>query len=218
MPEIIEKHIICAQEQLVLTNQRAIFWERENILIVADMHLGKTAHFRQHGIAIPSSVLLRDLERLNMLIRHFNVQRLVVAGDMFHATFNSDLHLFYDWRQQYPGILIHLVKGNHDRLPGYQYRELGVDFDTQELRVSPFCFVHEMPGYPTKDFTISGHRHPGRTIHGKSRQAIRLPCFIVGQEQIVLPAFSLFTGLDTRVPEWPHTCYMMSGEGIFEVQ
>ena len=35
----------------------------------------------------------------------------------------------------------------------------------------------------------------GNQPYGQARQAIRLPCYIVSAKGLILPAFSLFTGL-----------------------
>ena len=44
--------------------ERSLFWEEENTLIIADMHLGKSGHFRKAGIAVPQSIYKADLQRL----------------------------------------------------------------------------------------------------------------------------------------------------------
>jgi DNA ligase-associated metallophosphoesterase len=218
MPEIITKDILCRGERLMLTNQRALFWERENMLVVADMHLGKTAHFRRHGIAIPPSVMLYDLERLSDLIIYFNATRLIVVGDMFHAGFNRDLQVFAEWLKTFPDLDIHLVRGNHDKLQDHHYQSLGIRSCSNDLSVDPFYFIHHPPEQSEHPFTISGHIHPGKMIHGTGKQMLKLPCFIINDKHIVLPAFSLFTGLDTRhAPERDNTYFLLTDKGIFDM-
>ena len=82
---IITKNITFAGEELMLTNQRVIFWKSESTLILSDVHIGKTAHFRKNGIAISDQVMLKDLERLSALIQHFIPNRIIIVGDLFHA-------------------------------------------------------------------------------------------------------------------------------------
>src|SRR6185312_7751518 len=48
-------------QQLWLSPARCIFWEEERSLILADLHFGKTGHFRKAGIAVPQSVYREDL-------------------------------------------------------------------------------------------------------------------------------------------------------------
>src|SRR3569623_749217 len=40
-------------ELFELLPQRAIFWKKEKMLLLADMHLGKVNHFRRSGIPAP---------------------------------------------------------------------------------------------------------------------------------------------------------------------
>ena len=46
-----------------LSAQRCIFWEEEQSLIVSDLHLGKTGHFRKMGIAVPQAVYKEDFAK-----------------------------------------------------------------------------------------------------------------------------------------------------------
>jgi metallophosphoesterase superfamily enzyme len=99
-----------------LSAQRCLFWEEQKALIVSDLHLGKTGHFRKAGIAVPQSVYKEDLQRLLDLLHHFNPDRLIVVGDLFHSVANKELELFQRWRLDFSGLKITLVKGNHDIL------------------------------------------------------------------------------------------------------
>ncbi len=54
--KIVTEHITIKQEKLTLTNQRAVYWKKQNDLILSDIHIGKTAHFRRHGIPMPDSI------------------------------------------------------------------------------------------------------------------------------------------------------------------
>ena len=60
MIQTLSKNI--QNETLIFTNQKAIFWEREKTLIISDLHVGKSAHFRKSGIAVSSEILLDDLK------------------------------------------------------------------------------------------------------------------------------------------------------------
>ncbi|WP_047545786.1 ligase-associated DNA damage response endonuclease PdeM [Psychroserpens sp. Hel_I_66] len=191
-----EKQITINGESLQLNNLRAIFWKREQTLIASDLHIGKSAHFRRHGIAISSNVQKKDLKRLSFLIDHYQAKKLIVVGDLFHAEINTDMDLFRDWRHQYSNLEIILIKGNHDRLKDHVYDSFAIDCCNKSLDVSPFKFIHE-PKKVDDAFIISGHIHPGVLIKSRGRPRIKLPCFKVTQNQLILPAFSEFTGLAT---------------------
>jgi metallophosphoesterase superfamily enzyme len=105
--KIVSKHITVSEEVLTITNQRCLYWPKKNCLILSDLHVGKTAHFRRSGIPIPSEVLQTDLRRLSLLIEHFKPTDILIVGDLFHAGSNNDLILFKQWFQKYQ----HLVMG-----------------------------------------------------------------------------------------------------------
>ncbi len=185
-----------AGEKVLLSPEKALYWPAAKALVVADMHLGKTALFRQFGVPIPAALLTHDLERLTSIIAIYQPEKLIVVGDMFHQDFNSDLQVFTEWRNTFETLQIILVQGNHDRLPMLQYRYMGIDLYRPNLNIFPFHFVHKPGNESEEKFIISGHLHPGVKLTAAARQAIKLPCFRVSEKNIVLPAFSAFTGLD----------------------
>ena len=195
MIQTLSKNI--QNETLIFTNQKAIFWEREKTLIISDLHVGKSAHFRKSGIAVSSEILLDDLKVLENLIEYFHAEKLIVVGDLFHAGMNSDLNIFCEWRNKYSSLKIILVKGNHDRIQAQFYEENCIEIIEDLMEIEPFTFVHE-PNNHSEKFSVSGHIHPGIILYGKAKQAIKLPCFAISENQIILPAFSKFTGLYTK--------------------
>ena len=88
---IVKENITIEEQVLTLTNQRAVYWKNQETLILSDIHIGKTAHFRKHGIAVPDQILQDDLDRLNHLIQHFSVKKVLVVGDLFHAERNTNI-------------------------------------------------------------------------------------------------------------------------------
>lgn len=194
MIEVLEKEI--NGEILIFTNFRAVFWKREYALVISDLHIGKSAHFRKNGIAIPAGILEKDLKNLEELLHFFEVQHIIIVGDLFHAGKNTDLDLFCNWRKQFSHLKLTLIKGNHDRIKKEFYDEHCIDLIEEKLEIPPFTFIHE-PEIKEHEFTISGHIHPGIVV-GNHRESVKLPCFSYSKNQLVLPAFSEFTGLDTK--------------------
>ena len=186
-------------QDLCLSSDRSIYWEQEKALVVSDLHIGKTGHFRKAGIAVPQSVFKEDLQRLISLIQYFKPLKLIVVGDMFHSTANKELELFTKWRADFEGLDIKLVKGNHDILRKNWYTESRIELFDSTLRMSGFCFQHD-PGECGRDgdgkdhYVFSGHIHPGITIHGAGKQSLKFPCFYFTDTYCILPAFSRFTG------------------------
>lgn len=212
---LLEKEFSLHNHLFILTNQRVIFWPKENTLILSDLHVGKAAHFRKSGIAIPSEVLMDDLQKLEDLILHYNAQKIVIVGDLFHAGYNSDLDLFKDWRAKFSEEFI-LITGNHDRLSCNVYEELGIECLKDLLIIDEINFVHDPKNSPKDCFCISGHIHPGFVLRTRN-ESIKLPCYAVSDHQIVLPAFSKFTGLDTKSLKNGYRNIVFTEGTIFEV-
>ena len=211
--QVLEKEIV--GEIFTFTNRRAIFWKREKALIISDVHIGKTAHFRKNGIAIPAGILEKDLNNLEQLFDHFEVQHVIIVGDLFHAGTNTDLDLFCEWRKQFSHLKMTLIKGNHDRIKKEFYCDNCIDLIENKLQIAPFIFIHE-PEIFDDQFCISGHIHPGILV-GNSKERIKLPCFSYSKNQLILPAFSEFTGLDTKTLSKNFKTIAFSKDHIFEL-
>lgn len=196
MAEIKILEINILGEKFLLTNARAAFWEAESALLVSDMHIGKTAHFRKHGIAIPKNILEADLERLERLITHFSVKKVMVVGDLLHAGNNSDVEFFCRWKSKFIGTEFHLIEGNHDKISKEIQQKLDFSSVQKTMKIGNILLVHEFsPQFP--EFQITGHIHPGILLKSKIKY-LRLPCYAFTESQLLLPAFSEFTGLDTE--------------------
>ncbi len=202
--------------------ERCLFWEEQNSLILSDMHLGKSGHFRKAGIPIPQSVYKADLQRLIAQLLFFKADRVIIVGDFTHSAANRELDLFRKWRNDFPLFRFDLVKGNHDILEDHWYLETGIIVHKKELMIDRFCFRHEnldadplepSPGCP---YIFSGHVHPGIQISGRGKQALRLPCFYFTDGHCILPAFSKFTGTYRVKPRKGETVYAITGTELIK--
>jgi DNA ligase-associated metallophosphoesterase len=195
----------CKGQSLILHPSRVIYWEEQSALILSDLHFGKTGHFRKSGIAIPQNVYKEDLQRLVSLIQFFKPAQLIVAGDLFHSHANKELELFKKWRNDFPDLVIHLVKGNHDILHSKWYNETGITVSDCTLQVGDFIFTHDPADCEIHaaagNYVFTGHIHPGISISGMGRQSLHFPCFYFAENYCVLPAFSHFTGTYRIVPK-----------------
>jgi len=68
----------------LLSSDRCIYWQEEKTLVLSDLHLGKTGHFRKEGIAVPQAILKDDLQCFVTLIQQFRPEKILIIGDMFH--------------------------------------------------------------------------------------------------------------------------------------
>jgi DNA ligase-associated metallophosphoesterase len=179
-----------------LTTDRCIYWPQQQALIVSDLHLGKTGHFRKHGINVPQQVFKEDMQRLIQAIAHFKPQQIIAVGDLFHSHANKELDFFSKWRKDFAQITFHLAKGNHDILQAdwYKLNDIVVH---DELVVEGFSFIHDtnhqQPSNESK-YVFSGHMHPSIALKVGTKQNLSFPCFYFTKTMGVLPAFSRFSG------------------------
>jgi DNA ligase-associated metallophosphoesterase len=209
---------ICDQ-QLSLLPQRALYWQAEATLFVADLHLGKPDAFLQAGIPVPTRVTQRDLDRLCEVIHATGARRLVILGDFLHARASHSpgvAESLFAWRDQCANVEILLVNGNHDLHAGPPPRELGFEI-CDEATVGPFYCVHvpvEEGNKPEAGFVLCGHLHPYGVVSGRTRESLRLPCFYVTPRQMVLPAFGHFTGGHTVHAKPDERVFVIAGDAV----
>lgn len=172
------------------------------MLLISDVHLGKVAHFRKHGVAVPQKSALKNFEQLDNAVAYFNPKAIVFLGDLFHSRKNSEWDLFDQWTRQTDATII-LVAGNHDVIDARHYDDLEIAvFD--EMRIGRFLLTHH-PEDREGFFNFSGHVHPGIELRGMGRQSLKLPCFFKKPDQMILPAFGQFTGKYFLIPT-EHDC------------
>ncbi|MFC4231648.1 ligase-associated DNA damage response endonuclease PdeM [Parasediminibacterium paludis] len=213
-------HIIYNQN-FILSPKRCMFWEEQKALIVSDLHIGKTGHFRKYGIAVPQDVFKEDMQRLLDQITFFKAEQLLVVGDMFHSEANKELDLFLRWRNDVQALNIHLVKGNHDILKTDWYANANIQVHPEALTISKIHFLHDLATtnqqLATSNYIMSGHIHPGVLIKGISKQSLRFPCFYFATQHAVLPAFSRFTGLAAITPKKSDSVYAIVNQSIMKI-
>jgi DNA ligase-associated metallophosphoesterase len=186
------------ENNFVLTADRTIYWEKQKTLIIADLHIGKTGHFRKSGIGVPQNIFKEDLQRLFSQLLYFKAEQLIIVGDLSHSKFNEEMNFFKKWRNDFSLLKIILVNGNHDKLDNEWYDDLNIS-RKNDLHLNKFSFCHdpdELNSSTTieNNYTFCGHLHPGVSIRGKGKQSLHFPCFYFKKDHAVLPAYSRFSG------------------------
>lgn len=188
-------------QELLLLNEKAIFWANQYSLLLSDLHLGKANHFLRSGIPLPTSIHDHDLSKLEKLVDQLPVREVIILGDLFHSKVKEEFQGLKKLVHHSPKLKWTLVLGNHDVLQLDLYDDIGL-ITTNELIKPPFVLRHQLiNGVKENYYPITGHVHPGVSIKGKARQHLVLPCFYFGQAHAYLPAFGAFTGC---VPIKPH--------------
>jgi DNA ligase-associated metallophosphoesterase len=208
-----------AGETLWLLPEKAVYWPSRQALFLADLHLGKGAVFRHHGIPVPAGSTQAALARIDDLLSRYAIETVYILGDLFHnprlapARLKSQLLL---WRSSRPGLRCFLIPGNHDKAIITIAYELTIDLLVEPYRLAPFHLVHNVDDF-TLDFRIGGHIHPVYCLKHGYRQKIRLPCFCVNSVQLILPAFGDFTGGFAIEKKQDQTVIICCENNVFEL-
>ena len=208
-----------AGERLVLLPERAVYWPRRAMLLVADPHLGKAAAFRALGVPVPAGTTLAGLERLDAALARVHVTRVTFLGDFLHAREGrapGTLEAFATWRRAHQHLDVVLVRGNHDRRAGDPPPELGIRCADPPVREAPFVLAHH-PEPAADGYVLAGHLHPGLLLAGAGGVRLKLRCFWFGEGVGVLPAFGEFTGLDFIEPAATDRVFVVVDDAVVEL-
>ncbi|RYY52985.1 MAG: ligase-associated DNA damage response endonuclease PdeM [Chitinophagaceae bacterium] len=207
-------------QSLILSPQKAIYWQQQKTLIVADVHIGKTGHFRKAGIPVPARVYKADLHRLFSLILFFKAEKLLIVGDFTHSTSNLELDLFQRWRRDMSALNIELVKGNHDILHQRWYDDTGINCTGPRHQLGNFLFVHDVADCkePVPEYIFGGHIHPGVRMRGMGKQSMVFPCFYFTDTYSILPAFGGFTGVSVIAPSQTDNVFAIVENDLMQLQ
>lgn len=210
--------IDCCGEILELLPEKAIYWPAAGILLLADLHLGKGAHFRRNGMAVPQGVEDDNFTRLQQLLETHEPERVIFLGDLFHSEENSTVITFALFLSTHPEVRFELVMGNHDILPAALYEHSVLIIHRPPLLIAPFVLTHyPMEEVPDEQYNLYGHLHPGVALRGPGRDRLSLPCFHFASRQAVLPAFGAFTGLSLVQPATADRVYVLAEGSILAV-
>lgn len=185
-----------AGEAVWATVDRVLAWPSADTLFLADLHLGKDATFRRAGGWVPPGTTASDLGRLSRSLEEWNTRRLVILGDIFHSEHAAEpetLGEFEKWRAHHSALELVLIAGNHDRHARQLAKDLGLDLKKEGERLGPWR-LHHHPAKTKGGYVLCGHIHPKVRLKSPSRESLDLPCFVAGQTQCLLPAYSEFTG------------------------
>ena len=205
-----------AGEEMVLLAQKCMYWPHTHTLIISDLHLGKSNHFRKSGIPLSIGSAMADLERMSLLISSLSPMRLVFLGDLFHSDHNAEWELLAGWIRQYPQIHFELVEGNHDLLPVDVYHQAGIQVRSG-ITLHGIHLSHE-PADEPGTYNICGHIHPGVRLVGKAKQSLRIPCFYISSMRMVLPAFGSLTGLYIIEPKAQEMVYGVADSSLIQLK
>jgi DNA ligase-associated metallophosphoesterase len=193
----------------------ACYWVEQDVALLADVHLGKSAHFRKHGMAVPSQADDREYDKLNDVIDYFKPSRLWFLGDLFHSYQNAEWHFFEQWMRSQE-IEVALVMGNHDVISKKSFEQLGMKtYDA--LHMGNILLTHH-PEEIEGRFNIAGHIHPSIKLQGMGKQRVKLSCFFCTEFGMILPAFGDFTGTYVMTPKKGNRIFAIADAEVVELK
>ena len=185
----------------------ALFWPDAQTLVVGDLHLGRAARgaLRRGSALLPPYEGRDTLARLGTDLAATRAKRVICLGDSFDdARLPPDAETALSLTRLAEGRDWVWIAGNHDpRLPEPEPDAAAPcpavpGRIAPELGLSPLILRH-IPAAGAKG-EVSAHLHPKITLQ-LGRERLRRPCFLLGRDRLMLPAYGSYTGgLDCSDP------------------
>ena len=179
-----------AGAELSALGSGALWWGEKRILIVSDLHLGKSERIaRRGGPNLPPYDTQDTLIRLEHDLTQTSAETVICLGDSF-----DDLSAAEEMPEAESNWINRLqagrrwvwIEGNHDpgpiEIPGSHL---------SELPIAPLTFRHI--AQPGKSGEVSGHYHPKVRVQTRLR-GISRPAFLFDTDRVILPAYGTYTG------------------------
>jgi len=173
--------------QIELHQSGALYWHNQHTLVISDLHFEKGSHFLKKRMFLPPYDTAETLSRLEVVIGHYKPKMILLLGDVFHDM-QAYSRMSDDNRAWFERLLGHenvtWIEGNHDI--GIEGRRFAPTHAQDGLWFRHIASNRDV-------FEISGHYHPAATIRHKGTK-VRAPCFVVNEQQILMPSFGAYTG------------------------
>jgi putative SbcD/Mre11-related phosphoesterase len=186
--------------------EKTLFFPKEKIWVIGDLHLGWEKMLRDSGLTIPIKQFSQVQEELEKIIKNIKakfgkIEQIVLLGDIkqhygFEFEEKKEVEkLLRVLKQQVPEQNIIFIRGNHelnDKNGKYQ------DY----FILKDIAFVHghrEFPEIYDKkiNLIVMGHLHPSITLRDEMKiRNEKYKCFLVGRYRkkdfVVLPSFLIY--------------------------
>lgn len=178
----------------------ALFWPRENAIVVADLHLEKASFFASHGQMLPPYDSRATLEQLAAAVKQTGARRIYTLGDNFHDA-QGAMRLEAHAAGMLDGLTRSLdfvwITGNHDEGQDEAGRTVCGGTFVEELDLAGMVLRHEAKRGEARP-ELSGHFHPRLQVKVRDKH-IRRPCAVIAENgdtsgRMILPAFGSLTG------------------------
>ncbi|WP_371154801.1 ligase-associated DNA damage response endonuclease PdeM [Jannaschia sp. 2305UL9-9] len=177
-------------QTLVARASGALHWPAQDILVVSDLHLGKSSRMaRRNGPLLPPYEVTDTLHRLQNDILETGAAHVISLGDSFDDMIAATelTRTDRDWIDRLTvGRRWTWITGNHDPAPAGMAGQ-----STDCLTVGPLTWCHIATDIDR--FEVSGHYHPKASLSLRGRPVSR-PCFLRDARRLIMPAYGTYTG------------------------
>ncbi len=178
-----------AGQSIELGSEGSLLWREKELLVAADLHLGRKPLLDAAGHSDSLAAELAVLQRLARIVRESEARKLLILGDFVHgkeAIVAPVIRAVVDWRKTVDAEVL-LVRGSYDHLPAPLLNRWDIEPVGDVLSVAPllFCFKPS-PEHPQPQ--ICGHLHPCARL-SKTADSMKLPCFVVEPGLLLMPSF-----------------------------
>lgn len=182
----------------------ALWHAASRLLVVSDLHLGRSERLaRRGGALLPPYETRETLSRLDAEIEAVRPARVICLGDSFDdlaAVGSLDETERFWLARLMAGRDWVWIEGNHDAGPV----EIG-GAHRAEVSLGPLVLRH-IPA-PGARGELAGHFHPKVGLAGRSHRA-----FLIDAQRAILPAFGAYTG--GMRPDDPALAGLMAQDAI----
>ena len=165
-----------------LAGDRALFLERERLLVVADIHWGYAHSHRRAGNLLPLWGNEGQARRLHRLVAHYRPARMLWLGDSLHTPDAAEIA--EEFLEEVAPLETVVLAGNHDRA----WKRT----NAREYLLGDCLFHH---GDRTRELApgmteVIGHLHPAIAWSDGAGLRLKMPALVQGPRRIILPSFS----------------------------
>jgi len=203
----------------------------QNILVLADFHIGYEEELNKQGILVPRFQFKDVIKRLGKIfLKKIKIDKIIMNGDLKHEfgriseqEWRETLRLL-DFLAKFCNEII-LVKGNHDKILGPIAKKKNIRIVEHYLTKKGVLMVHGHK-IPKKELLkkaktiVIGHEHPAISLREDVRTE-KFKCFLKGKYKrknlVVIPSFCLATEGNDILKEKPLSPFLEQDLRNFEV-
>ncbi|MBM3897853.1 MAG: metallophosphoesterase [Thaumarchaeota archaeon] len=191
----------------------ALLLEKENALLVSDLHIGLEDMHERKGVHIPTSILPKILKSIVTPAKELGCSKVIVLGDVKHEFGDPREEDWFGVKKLVKQLneincKPEVVRGNHDNYIVIILKELNIPLHEHALDLGKFLLTHgHLELYrPENRHVIMGHEHPAVSIRDDLGVKHGFKAFLngrlLGSQITVLPSTSPLT-IGTAINETP---------------